>query len=210
MFEAKQGNGMVTARDVWQELLEGNKRFVSGQGSKKEFGNSWELEERQFPLAAVLACSDSRVPVEIALDQEPGHIFTVRTAGHSLSRAVLGSLEYAICELKVPLLVVLGHQHCGALNAALAHSMGTTAQGNIAYVAKCVLDSLSFEAPEWAEVAGEVGAAHAHVRGSLFRVLADSPLLYQELDAGRLAVVGAHYSLRSGRVHEIPSTRHGF
>lgn len=197
--------------EVWDALLAGNRRFTAGQGEQRDFGDAGELAAEQHPVAAVLACSDSRVPVEVALDQGPGQVFTVRTAGHALSEVVLGSLEYAVTALQVPLLVVLGHQRCGALEAALALAKGQEAPGNIAHVARCVLDSLSFEPPAWAAVPdGELSAGHAHVRGTLFRILEESPALRAQVESGALAIVGAHYSLQSGRVHEVPASRHGF
>ena len=197
--------------EVWDSLLAGNRRFVSGQGGQCAFGTAAALATGQHPLAAVLACSDSRVPVEVALDQDPGQVFTVRTAGHALSEVVVGSLEYATTALRVPLLIVMGHQHCGALDAALALANGHTPPGNIAHVARCVLDSLSFEPPLWAAAPeGELSAGHAHVRGTLFRLLEGSSLLREQVEAGTLAIVGAHYSLESGRVYEVPASRHGF
>lgn len=111
-----------TANATWSRMLQGNARFASGQAEHpwqdKETRES--LIDGQHPDAAVLSCSDSRVPPEIIFDQGLGDMFTVRTAGQTLDDAVIASLEYAVTHLGVSVLVVLGHQHCGAVASAVA------------------------------------------------------------------------------------------
>lgn len=107
-------------RESLRKLIEGNKRFAAGKSIHPNLGNELRdsLLDGQKPFAAVLACSDSRVPVEIIFDVGLGDLFVIRTAGHVLSDEVLGSLEYAI-GLGVKLIVVLGHDNCGAVTTAL-------------------------------------------------------------------------------------------
>ena len=109
----------LTGRQIWQQLLAGNQRFVQGRSQGR---NLPELRRRlaqgQQPQAAVLCCSDSRVPPELIFDQSLGDLFVVRTAGDVADRAALGSLEYAAEVLRSPVLVVLGHEQCGAVAAA--------------------------------------------------------------------------------------------
>lgn len=111
-----------TANATWSRMLQGNARFASGQAEHpwqdKETRES--LIDGQQPDAAVLSCSDSRVPPEIIFDQGLGDMFTVRTAGQTLDDAVIASLEYAVTHLGVSVLVVLGHEHCGAVASAVA------------------------------------------------------------------------------------------
>jgi carbonic anhydrase len=111
-----------TANATWSRMLQGNARFASG-GAEHPWQDKQTREsliDGQHPDAAVLSCSDSRVPPEIIFDQGLGDMFTVRTAGQTLDDAVIGSLEYAVTNLDVSLLVVLGHEHCGAIGGAVA------------------------------------------------------------------------------------------
>lgn len=124
-FSNVQGNNHsddTTANATWSRMLEGNARFISG-GAEHPRQNKQTRESLingQHPDAAVLCCSDSRVPPEIVFDQGLGDMFTVRTAGQTLDDAVIESLEYAVTNLNVSLLVVLGHEHCGAIGEAVA------------------------------------------------------------------------------------------
>src|SRR5512143_3201274 len=112
----------LSGRQVWQRLMEGNMRFVQGlfQG-RNLLDLRRSLAQGQQPEAAVLCCSDSRVPAEIVFDQSLGDLFVVRTAGLVLEATSIGSLEYAVAHLHVPLLVIKGHECCGAVTAAVAH-----------------------------------------------------------------------------------------
>jgi carbonic anhydrase len=108
--------------EILEKILNGNKRFV--QGERTGVCNPVDVDlktmvQSQSPMAAVLCCSDSRVPPEHVLDKKIGEIFVVRVAGQVTGTAVIGSLEYAVEHLKVPLLLVLGHERCGAVKAAL-------------------------------------------------------------------------------------------
>ncbi|MDF7640060.1 carbonic anhydrase [Bifidobacterium sp. ESL0784] len=111
-----------TANATWSRMLQGNSRFASGQAEHpwQDSETRESLIDEQHPDAAVLSCSDSRVPPEIIFDQGLGDMFTVRTAGQTLDDAVIASLEYAVTHLGVSVLVVLGHEHCGAVASAVA------------------------------------------------------------------------------------------
>ena len=112
----------LNGKQVWQRLIAGNMRFVQGlfQG-RNMLDLRRTLTQGQQPEAAVLCCSDSRVPAEIIFDQSLGDLFVVRTAGLVLEPTSIGSLEYAVAHLHVPLLVIKGHENCGAVTAAVAH-----------------------------------------------------------------------------------------
>jgi carbonic anhydrase len=107
--------------DPLKKLIEGNRRFVSGNLATKDFSEAKrkELAKGQKPFAVVVGCSDSRVPPEIIFDQGLGDIFVVRVAGNVLDPISLGSIEYAVEHLKTPLIVILGHTHCGAVKATI-------------------------------------------------------------------------------------------
>ena len=112
---------MSTPDDALERLLEGNKRFVSGASVHPNRCEETRknLESAQKPYAVILSCSDSRVPVEIIFDVGFGEVFVVRTAGHTLSQDVMGSIEYAVQELGVQLVMILGHNNCGAVKSAV-------------------------------------------------------------------------------------------
>src|SRR3954463_14625729 len=107
---------------AWKALKEGNERFVAGEAlhPSQSIEDRARLAAGQKPTAVVFGCADSRVAAEIIFDQGLGDMFVVRTAGHVIDSAVLGSIEYAVTVLDVPLIVVLGHDSCGAVKATLA------------------------------------------------------------------------------------------
>src|SRR3954462_9504017 len=109
---------------VWQEMLRGNARFVSGEPKppRQAVEQRNRLAGGQRPRAALFGCSDSRLAAEIIFDKGLGDLFVVRNAGQVISDSVIGSLEYAVAVLKVPLIVVLGHDECGAVRAAIDSS----------------------------------------------------------------------------------------
>lgn len=125
----------LSGKEVWQKLMEGNQRFIQGMTLTRDLpGLRRSLVKGQHPKAAVLCCSDSRAPAEIIFDQSLEDLFVVRSAGLALDTAVLGSLEYAVDHLHVPLLLILGHESCGAVTAAVEHP--EHAEGNIGAIVK--------------------------------------------------------------------------
>jgi carbonic anhydrase len=186
---------------AWTALNEGNERFVAGRMEHPHQGadRRSSLTGGQHPIAAVLSCSDSRVAPEIVFDQGLGDIFVVRNAGHVLDAAVLGSLEYAVAVLNVPLVVVLGHESCGAVQATAASVDGGAApSGHIREVVELLAPSV-------------LGARHAgmtrvdefvahHVKETVTQLRIRSSTVALGLTSGSLAVVGATYRLADGRV----------
>jgi carbonic anhydrase len=110
-----------TAQQALQRLRDGNQRFVAGQVRHGHENRTWRaaLVADQHPFAVILGCSDSRVPTELVFDQGFGDLFVIRVAGNVISTDVLGSIAYAVAHLHTRLLVVLGHEGCGAVTAAL-------------------------------------------------------------------------------------------
>jgi carbonic anhydrase len=110
-----------TAERVLQELMAGNRRFVSGKPEHPHMTEDWlqRLTERQQPMATILSCSDSRVPLELLFDVGFGDLFVIRVAGNVVTRYGIGSMEYAQHHLRTPLYIVLGHEGCGAVTAAM-------------------------------------------------------------------------------------------
>jgi carbonic anhydrase len=192
----------VSPDDALAELLKGNKRFISGRPEHgHDVSAAASSSSRQEPHAVVLGCIDSRVPLEAIFDQTFGSICVVRSGGHVLDRAVLGSLSFAVDALGVPLIMVLGHVRCGAVSATVgAVRSGAYPQGEVAYLVDEIAPAVEEVGPESPDAADR--AMRAHVVRTVRRVgeLSGVP---EAVAAGRLAVVGAVYDLDTGIVEVI-------
>lgn len=194
-----------------RRLREGNRRFRAdpyrGTGAL-EVARRAEYSRRQEPLAAVLGCSDSRVPVEMVFGQGPGQLFVVRVAGHVVAPTQLGSLEFAVVQLGVRLIVVLGHSGCGAVAATLAGLACTDsgdANGHLASITERISRAL-LDTPRCDDQSGVPDLEEAvalNVRQSCADLGRESPALAERLGSGALRVVGAVYDLESGRVEFV-------
>jgi carbonic anhydrase len=192
-----------TPAAAWAALAEGNRRFVEG---RREHPHS-DADRRtrlaaagQTPFALVFGCSDSRVAAELVFDRGFGDLFVVRTAGHVVDTGVLGSIEFGVTVLEVPLVVVLGHDACGAVKATLdAHSSGTIPGGYVRDVVELVTPSvLSARRRGIDDVDGVV---HEHARVTAALLVERSTAVAERVAAGRCAVVAAEYKLADGDVH---------
>ncbi|MEV4657837.1 carbonic anhydrase [Micromonospora sp. NPDC049301] len=188
-----------TPRAALADLLAGNRRFVSGQPVHgHDVTAAAAASGDQQPYAVVLGCIDSRVPLEAIFDQTFGAICVIRTGGHVLDRAVCGSIEYVVGQLGVPLVMVLGHERCGAVGAAVdALRAGERPGGSLAHL----VDEI---APAVIEVGLDDPAVHPlairrHVRRTVHTLRHDD-LLAGPVAAGRVAVVGGLYDLATGEV----------
>ncbi|MEM4634003.1 MAG: carbonic anhydrase [Candidatus Anstonellaceae archaeon] len=182
----------LKAQEALERLKSGNQRFVEGKLAE------WNVVERrkelvggQKPFAMIVDCSDSRTTPEFIFDARLGDLFITRKAGNYLEAGDIGSLEYAAEHLKVPLLVVMGHQSCGAVKAACN---SPKAEGNLGEVLKALQPAVEAGGKEPEKVARE------NVRIQIEKIRAQSPLLRQMEEKGELAIVGAYYSLESGKV----------
>jgi carbonic anhydrase len=186
---------------AWTALKEGNERFAAGRAEHPHHSveRRSDLTSGQHPIAAVLGCSDSRVPAEIVFDQGLGDIFVVRNAGHVLDAAVLGSIEYAVAVLNVPLIVVLGHYSCGAVQATAASIDGGAApSGHIREVVDLVTPSVL--AGRHAGLTRVDEFVVQHVKETVTGLRIRSATVAQGVTSGTVAVVGATYHLADGRV----------
>lgn len=193
----------VNAEEALKLLQGGNERFVAGKlnsvTSEELTQRRAELSKGQKPFAVVVCCSDSRVGPEIVFDQELGNIFVVRTAGQVLDAAGIGSVEYAVAHLGSPLLVVLGHEHCGAVAAAVADAKEP---GHIADVIKAIRPAVE----KTKEMKGSAvdNAVRANVQDIVAQLKKTGPILSEKVKAGGLKVVGGVLSLGSGKVEMVP------
>jgi carbonic anhydrase len=195
------------ADEVLRKLLEGNKRFMKGETTapRRKPEDFAKLAEGQTPRAVIIGCADSRVPPEILFDQGVGDLFVVRVAGNVVSGAgatVKGSIEYAVAELNVSLVMVLGHTQCGAVKAAVKHiNEKDTLPGAIAGL----VDAIK---PAVVKAKGEAGnlveeATKANVGIGVERLKTLEPVLADPVKKGRVKVVGGVYDLRTGGVTVI-------
>jgi carbonic anhydrase len=192
----------LTPDTALAELLDGNKRFVSGRPEHgHQVSAAAAASGRQEPHAVVLGCIDSRVPLEAIFDQTFGSICVVRSGGHVVDRAVLGSLGFAVGALGVPLIMVLGHVRCGAVSATVgAVRSGAYPDGEVAYLVDQIspaVEAVGADGPDAAD-----RAMREHVARTVQRVSAISGVP-EAVAAGRLGVVGAVYDLDTGIVELI-------
>ncbi|MFD7621677.1 carbonic anhydrase [Streptomyces sp. NPDC059802] len=193
-----------TPRGAFEMLLAGNERFVAGspEHPNQDAARRAETAPAQSPFAVMFGCSDSRLAAEIIFDRGLGDLFVVRTAGHVLGSEVLGSIEYAVSVLGSPMVVVLGHDACGAVAATRAAVQdGTTAGGYVRDVIERVTPSVLA-----ARAAGHTKDADfiaEHIRHTVDLLLDRSRLLAEAVDAGKIAVVGLSYRLADGTAHLV-------
>lgn len=196
----------IPGKDVWLQLIEGNDRFICNRPLQRNLpALRQSLLEKQFPKVAMLCCSDSRVPAEVIFDQSLGDIFVVRTAGLVLEPTSLGSLEYAVAHLKVPLLVLKGHESCGAVTAAVHHP--DLDESHITAVVQKIAPSVQRARQRGFSGVELVEAAHdLHVRSISDCLSRRSVIIREALAARRLEVVVAKYFLSHGRVEVLEAT----
>lgn len=186
---------------ILQRLLEGNRRFAQGEviHPRQDAARRVQLTDRQAPRAAILSCSDSRVPPELVFDQGLGDLFAVRGAGHLADATNLGSLEFAVDALGVRLIVVLGHQNCGAVQAAIeAAATARDPEGHVLTVIEAIRPAVKAPDTGSEEIVHETLCRHVEATAAAVR--AAEPVLAQRTRSGDLLVVAAYYSISDGRV----------
>jgi carbonic anhydrase len=190
-----------TADEALARLIAGNDRFVRGEARfptvQKEV--LADLAKGQRPYATIVGCSDSRVPPELIFDAGFGELFIVRVAGNVISPEVMGTLQYAAVHLRTPLFVVLGHEGCGAVGAALAVRDGAQEPSRIALLLENILPGLRDLPPDLAPDAEMGAAVEANVRWSMHQLL-ETPEGKARAAEGSMKLVGAVYELESGTV----------
>ncbi|MFI8341937.1 carbonic anhydrase [Streptomyces sp. NPDC085639] len=186
-------------RDAFELLMAGNQRFVSGatEHPNQDAARRTETAPSQQPFAVLFGCSDSRLAAEIIFDRGLGDLFVVRTAGHVAGTEVLGSIEFGVSVLNAPLVVVLGHDSCGAVAAACsALKDGQTPGGFVRDVVERVTPSVLAARAAGRESAEEILAEH--IEHTVDLLLERSRVLAEAVAAGRLGVVGMSYRLADG------------
>lgn len=195
-----QGELPKTPDEALKRLLAGNDRLITNQTPHAQtLDQIRQHATGQSPYAQVFGCADSRVPVEVVFDEDFGDVFVTRTAGNVLSEPTVGTVEYGALVLKTPLIMVLGHQSCGAVKAAVdaMKDPSKLPSGALGALVSAIVPA----AREVKDRGGDIYAAalEAHIR-SVVKTLQDNPVLAEPIAAGKLRVVGASYDLSTAKV----------
>ncbi|MBT8102355.1 MAG: carbonic anhydrase [Gammaproteobacteria bacterium] len=199
---------MVSAKDALDELRDGNRRFVAGEfdaASIASRAHQAGMSGGQNPFAIILACSDSRVPVELVFDQGFGDLFVIRVAGNVVAPSQIGSIEFAASQFGTKLVVVLGHSNCGAVIAALKELAleQTHRSPNLRAIVDRVRPAIEpvLDAHKNSDTDTLTSAAvRANIIASVERLSHGSLILEQLINDDKLTVVGAEYSIETGEV----------
>ncbi|MGO9028322.1 MAG: carbonic anhydrase [Acidimicrobiales bacterium] len=197
---------MTDGDQALQRLMAGNRRFVAGvpvnQG--RDSVRRAAVADHQNPFAIILGCSDSRVPPEVIFDEGIGDLFLVRVAGNTASEpALVGSIEYSAEHLGSVLLMVLGHEGCGAVKATIDHVQnGTVEPGHIEAFVDPIIPAVQAVEGQPADQLVDA-AVQQNVRLQVQQLSASTPLLASLVSAGKLKVVGAEYQLDTGQVQVV-------
>jgi carbonic anhydrase len=194
---------VITADKALEQLLQGNQRFAENmaQDPNQSLGRRMMVATGQQPFATIFSCVDSRVPPEIVFDRGLGDLFVIRTAGHVIDNAVLGSLEFGAAELGIPLILVMGHERCGAVKATLETiEAQTTAPAQIGTLVAAIAPAVAEAKTQAGDLLDNAIRANTEL---VVNQLKAAPLLSDAIGQGKLKIVGARYDLDSGLVEVI-------
>lgn len=187
----------MLSKQILQKLIEGNQRFIAGNSihPNQSVERRNEISEAQSPFAVVICCSDSRVPPEIIFDQGLGDLFVVRIAGNIVSDEILGSIEYAVQCLGIRFIMVLGHENCGAVSAAVQQD---SAEGHIDLKIKAIKPAVELAK----KMSGNIieNSSKCNIELVINNIKSADPILSKLDGLNELTMVGAYYNLHSGIV----------
>jgi carbonic anhydrase len=196
----------LSADQALDRLIEGNQRFLRGETRSSAFRRETftDLAKTQRPYATILGCSDSRVPPEWIFDTGLGELFVIRVAGNVLSPEIAGTLQYAGSYLETPLFVILGHEGCGAIAAALATKHeGEQFRSRVQLLVAAILPGLPDFDPNLSPEEQASRAVESNVQWTVRQIL-DSPEGTARMAERRVKIVGAVYEIETGRVRILP------
>ena len=192
----------ISPDEALQRLIQGNERYAANAPTERDFSAGRAARaSAQFPIAAILGCSDSRVVPDLVFDQSPGDLFVVRLAGNFLDDDGLASLEYAVKFLGAPLLVVVGHSNCGAVAAAVKVVMERAVlPGHLPELIKAIEPAvIAAHARHPSDLVA--AAIEENVKLNVTRMKDDKPILSEALAAKKIAAVGGVYDIATGKVN---------
>jgi len=192
-------SSLSQAQEGVDKLIQGNERFVNDKTIQKEFGKERAaLLSGQKPYAIILTCSDSRVPPELIFDESLGQLFVIRDAGNVVNPDILGSIEYAVEHLHSQLLIVMGHEKCGAVKATLEGGKVPPNIGAIAYKIKPAIKKAKQTCRDEEDILLE--ATKENVKNQIESALKNSPIIKEAFEKGELKIYEAFYNLHTGKV----------
>ncbi|HNX39855.1 MAG TPA: carbonic anhydrase [Methanothrix sp.] len=196
---ASESGNSITADEALNKLLEGNSRFASNSSihPDQSMERRAELLAGQHPFAVIVGCSDSRIAPEVLFDQGLGDIFVIRTAGQVIDNASLASIEYAVEHLGVPLVLVLGHDSCGAVTAVV---QGGEVPGHLGSLVEFIQPAVE----QAREAGNESLLLDSSIDNNVWNIVeqleSSQPILSEKVESGEVMIVGARYHLDSGEV----------
>jgi carbonic anhydrase len=198
----KPQNVMTPAASL-ERLLKGNERYVEGVSLRHDFKHEREaLAGGQNPFAAILSCADSRIAPEYAFDSGRGDLFVCRVAGNFANSESVASLEYAVAELGTPLILVLGHDACGAVNATIKSLKdGTTLPGHLPSLVEAIAPAVKAVSQQGGDTLAN--AIKQNVVDNVIKLSSATPILSAAVEQGKLKVAGGIYRLKDGRVEMV-------
>jgi carbonic anhydrase len=190
----------VSADQALQKLMDGNKRYTKAKlkHPDQDSVRRAEVAKGQHPYAIIIGCADSRVPPEIIFDQGLGDLFIIRIAGNVIDNPGLGSIEYGVEHLNVKLVMVLGHEKCGAVDAAVK---GSEAAGHIGSLIEAIKPAVEKAKTESGDMLDN--AVKENVKMVVAQLKASKPILAEMVEKGKIKIVGARYDLDTGAVELI-------
>lgn len=191
---------ITTADEALQRLLDGNRRYSTNQAIhlNQTSPRRIEVAKAQHPFAIIFGCVDSRVPPEIIFDRGLGDLFVIRTAGHVIDRAALGSIEFGVVELGIPLIMVLGHERCGAVKATVESLEKQTEEpGQIEMLVKAISPAVEQAKNQPGDLLENVVRVNVELTVNQLKA---SPVLAEAMGKGQLKIVGGRYDLDTGSI----------
>ena len=191
----------MSAELALQQLLNGNKRFITDKSlhPNQDIKRRSELKKGQNPVALILSCYDSRITPEIIFDQGLGDLFILRTAGNVLNTHIIGSIEYAVKYLQIPLVMVLGHEDCAAIDFAMKNINTDSNIDDVVNTIRQNIGQIDMDQENFLDI-----AAKKNVQVVIDQLKSLSPIIFRLINAKQLKIVGGYYNLKSGKVDIIP------
>lgn len=198
---ASKETSPISGNTALQKLIDGNKRYVAAKLShpNQTAERRTEVAKGQHPFAVIVGCSDSRVPPEIIFDQGIGDLFVIRVAGNIVDDVALGSIEYAVEHLAVQLIVVLGHERCGAVEATVKGGGTAGHIGSLVEAIKPAVEKVKEQPGDLVD-----NAIKSNVKMIVQKLKSSKPILENLVKKGTLKIVGVRYDLDDGTVEIIP------
>lgn len=196
---------VLSPDDALERLMQGNERYAAGKTVPRDFASTRSLlATGQNPYACLLSCADSRVSPELCFDENRGDLFVTRVAGNYVTNDILASLEYGTAVLNSPLIMVLGHTQCGAINAAVkGFETNASFPGHIQNIVTALMPSVRAASNGAHDGTLAEAATKENIRHSVKLLQESTPILGQLVEDGKLKVVGGIYRLKTGRVEIV-------